>query len=169
MSATPSGGAEGPRQVGAALTQIEQYATALDNLLVTLRNLKASGLMVEGVPTEALFNFARSEISGLAQGFKTKDECQGCADCCVAPIAIVPAQGLDGGVARPLSYVLKRQRQPCGWLRGSQAGGFKCILHASKEKPFTCFSYQCASRVDLESRISNAEKGVGNTTGEGAK
>jgi len=144
-----------------SLTLSERYAEALDNLLVVMRNLKASGQMVEGVPTESLFNFAKSEINGLAQGFKTKDECKDCFLCCVAPQAIVPAQGLDGGVARPLRYTLKHRRQPCQWLRGN-GEGFKCSLHASGEKPFTCLSFQCTSRANLETLISNAEKGIAN-------
>lgn len=134
----------------------EEYASNLNNLLYTLRAMKASG-MVDGIPTMMLFNFARSEINGLAKGSQTKDECKGCADCCIKPPAIVPLQGMDGGVIRPLKYGLKYQRQPCWWLRETPEG-FKCAIHNSGEKPFTCYSFLCESREKLEENISNSEK-----------
>jgi hypothetical protein len=142
------------------MTLSEQFAGALDNLLDVLRMIKASGEMIDGVPSASLFNFAKSEINGLAQGFQTKEECKDCSDCCVAPQALVPEQGIDGGVARPLRYILKHRRQPCNWLRGSVKDGFICALHDTKQKPFTCFSFQCTSRANLEELISNAEKGI---------
>lgn len=135
----------------------EAYADALNNLLWTLKAMKASGQMVDGVPVGSLFNFARSEIFGLAQGFREKDECKGCADCCIKPQAIVPIQGIDGGVVRPLRYGLKHRRQFCWWLRQTPEG-FKCALHASGEKPFTCYAYQCESREKLEEKIAEVEQ-----------
>ena len=135
----------------------EQYADALNNLLWTLKTLKSSGEMVDGVPVSMLFESAKSEINGLAQGFREKDECKNCSDCCVKPPAIVPAQGMDGGVVRPLRYTIKHKRQPCWWLRDSK-DGFRCSLHDTGEKPYTCYSYQCISREDLEEKISNSEK-----------
>ena len=144
------------------MTLGEQYAQALDNLLNVLRMVKASGQMVDGVPSESLFNFAKSEINALFQGTKTKGECSGCSHCCIAPQAIVPLQGIDGGVIRPLQYGLKQRRQPCWWLR-QENGAFKCCLHATNEKPFTCLGYLCTSRQDLENLISNAEKGSSET------
>jgi len=148
---------------GEKMTLAEQYAQALDDLLKVLMMVKASGDMVDGMPSSGFFNFAKSEINGLAQGFQTKEECKGCADCCIAPQAIIPAQGIDGGVVRPLRYILKHRRQPCPWLRGSVKDGFKCVLHETKEKPYTCYSYQCSSRANLEAFISNAEKGTPNS------
>lgn len=149
------------------MTLSEQYSQALDNLLSVLRMLKDSGQFIDGVPTEMLFTFAKSEINGLAQGFKTKDECKSCTLplCCVAPPAIIPAQGIDGGLARPLKYVLKYRRQPCVWLRQT-AEGFKCNLHETREKPFTCLAFLCTSRDELEKTISNAEKVIVNSGGK---
>jgi hypothetical protein len=135
----------------------ETYADALNNLLWTLKTIKGSGTMVEGIPSDLYFNFAMSEIKGLLQGFQTKDECINCSDCCIKPPAIVPKKGIDGGVIRPLQYELKYRRQPCWWLRQDKEG-YKCSLHDTGEKPFTCFSFQCESRGRLEEIISNTEK-----------
>ena len=137
---------------------VEQYADALNSLLYALKAMKASGEMVDGIPVTMFFNSAKSEINGLAQGFVEKDECKGCSDCCIKPPAIVPAQGMDGGVVRPMRYAMKYRRQPCWWLRDSE-DGFKCSLHDTGEKPYTCYSYQCESREKLEENISNSEKG----------
>lgn len=136
----------------------EQYAEALNNLLYTLKLIKADGGMIEGVPAESLFQFARSEITGLSQGFRTKDECFLCNDCCIVPMAIVPLQGRDGGIIRPLRYGVKYKGQPCWWLRKDK-DDFKCTLHNSGEKPYTCFAYQCNSREELRNIIENAGKG----------
>ncbi len=141
------------------VTLSEQYAESLDNLLNVLRMVKASGQMVDGVPSESLFNFTKSEINGVAGGFRPKDECKGCSDCCVKPVAIVPLAGIDGGVKRPLQYGIKYRRQPCWWLR-QKDGNFICALHDSKQKPYTCYAYQCVSRENLEETIGNAEKGI---------
>uniref|UniRef100_A0A6M3L6G6 Uncharacterized protein n=1 Tax=viral metagenome TaxID=1070528 RepID=A0A6M3L6G6_9ZZZZ len=141
------------------MTLAEQYAQALDDLLNVLMMVKASGDMVDGMPSSGFFNFAKSEITGLAQGFQTKEECKGCSDCCVKPMAVVPLQGIDGGLIRPLRYGLKYRFQPCWWLR-QKDGAFLCALHDTKQKPFTCYSYQCSSRANLEAFISNAEKGT---------
>ena len=135
----------------------EQYADNLNNLLYTLKAMKASGEMVDGIPITMLFNFAKSEIHGLGQGFQGKEECKGCADCCIKPPALVPLQGIDGGLIRPLKYGIKYRRQPCWWLRDSSEG-FKCAIHNSGEKPFTCFAFLCESREKLEEKISNSEK-----------
>jgi len=137
----------------------EQYADALNNLLYYLKLIKADNGMIEGVPAVSYFNFAKSEINGLQQGFQTKDECVNCSDCCVLPQAIVNLQGPDGGVIRPLKYGLKHRNQPCWWLR-KNGEGYKCSLHATGEKPFTCLGYQCTSRQDLKEKIENAEKGA---------
>jgi len=120
--------------------------------------VKASGDMVDGMPSSGFFNFAKSEITGLAQGFQTKEECKGCSTpmCCIAPMAIIPAQGINGGVTRPLCYVLKYKWQPCPWLRRSDGVTFKCSLHESKEKPFTCYSYLCESPEKLKDLILKA-------------
>lgn len=144
----------------------EQYADTLNSLLWTLKAMKASGEMVDGVSVAMLFNFAKSEIFGLGQGFKEKDECKGCSDCCIKPPAIVPVQGVDGGVVRPLRYAMKYRRQPCWWLRES-VEGFRCSLHATGEKPYTCLTFQCESREKLEENISKAEKGENKTKEEG--
>lgn len=136
----------------------EQYAEALDNLLARLKMIKASGSMIDGMPTDSLFNFAKSEINSLQQGYKVKDECKNCSDCCIKPPAVVPLEGIDGGVIRPLRYGLKHLRQPCWWLRQDDEG-FKCVLFKSNERPFTCVSYTCESRAKLEEIISNSEKG----------
>jgi hypothetical protein len=140
------------------MTLSEQYADALNNLLYYLKLIKTDGGMIDGVPAESLLQFARSEITGLSQGFKTKDECLFCNDCCILPMAIVPAQGPDGGVARPLRYAVKYKEQPCWWLRKAK-DDFRCSLHATGEKPYTCFSYQCTSREELMNIIQNAGKG----------
>ena len=136
----------------------EQFAWALDNLLAVLRTMKASGSAINGISTEILFNFAKSEINGLAHGVRTKDECLNCSDCCIKPPAVIPVQGIDGGLIRPLRYGLKFSRQPCWWLR-QENGNFKCAIHASGEKPFTCLSFQCESRDKLEENISKTEGG----------
>ncbi len=137
----------------------EEYADNLNNLLYALKAMKASG-SIDGVPAVMLFNFALSEINSLSLGFREKEECKDCSDCCIKPPAVVPLQGIDGGVIRPLRYGIKYRRQPCWWLRDSPEG-FKCAIHASGEKPYTCFAFQCESREKLEEKISNSEKEVG--------
>lgn len=134
----------------------EQFAEQLQDLLYTLKLIKAGGGLIEGMPANSYFNFARSEISGLSQGFQSKDECKGCVDCCIKPQAVVPEQGPDGGLARPMRYVMKHRRQFCWWLRQTSEG-YRCVLHDTGEKTFTCYSYQCSSREDLEKKISDAE------------
>jgi hypothetical protein len=136
----------------------EQYAEKLNDLLYVLKIAKVAGGMIEGVPALSLFNFAKSEIQGLQVGFQTKDECMWCSDCCILPLAIIPLQGPDGGLIRPLKYGLKHRNQPCWWLRKTDEG-FKCALHDTKEKPYTCFAYQCESRIKLKEIMDNAEKG----------
>lgn len=140
----------------------EEFAENLNNLLATLRTMKASGSHIDGVPTEMLFNFARSEISGLRQGTQVGKECKKCvgAECCVLPPAIVPAQGLDGGVVRPLRYIATYKEQPCWWLR-QRENGFKCVLHDSGEKPFTCYAFTCGSREALRKKIREKEEDNG--------
>ncbi len=100
--------------------------------------MKFEGALIEGVPVGKLYAFAISEITGLAKGSQYKDECNGCNDCCFKPSAMVPA--LDNSKR----YRLKPAGHPCWWLKWDEA--FKCSIHATGEKPFTCFAYQCESR-----------------------
>jgi len=137
----------------------EQFAEQLQDLLYTLKLIKAGGGLIDGIPAESYFNFARSEIFGLSQGFQIKDECKECnpPPCCIAPQAIIPAQGPDGGLARPMRYVMKYRFQPCPWLRDGSKG-FKCSLHATGEKPFTCYGFLCSSPEKLKKTVEKAEK-----------
>lgn len=137
----------------------EQFAEHLQNLLYILKLIKAGAGLIDGVPAGSYFNFARSEIYALSQGLQMKDECKECLTpvCCIAPQAIVPAQGPDGGLARPLRYVLKYRNQPCWWLRDSPEG-FGCTIHSTGEKPFTCYGYVCESPEKLRESVEEAEK-----------
>lgn len=132
----------------------EQYADNLNQLLWTLKAMQGSGETVDGVKVSMLFNFAKSEINALGQGLQTKEECLDCtpALCCVLPAAIVPAQGLDGSVVRPLRYTVKYQLQPCWWLRQGPEG-FKCALFDSGERPYTCTAYLCKSKDTLKEQF----------------
>lgn len=136
----------------------EQYAENLQGLLYTLKLIKAGGGLVDGIQAGSYFNFARSEIFASSQGFQTKDECKGCNPpaCCISPQALVPAQGPDGGLARPMRYVLKYRNQPCPWLRDGTEG-FKCSIHDTSEKPFTCFQYLCTSPEELRKALEERE------------
>ena len=142
----------------------EQFAENLQDLLYNLKLIKAGGGLIDGIPAESYFNFARSEIFALSKGFITKDECKGCNPpvCCIAPQAIIPAQGPDGGLARPMRYVMKYRLQPCWWLRDG-AEGFKCVLHSTGEKPFTCYGFLCSSPEKLEASVRKAEKKIAKT------
>lgn len=139
----------------------EQFAEHLQDLLYTLKLIKAGGGLIDGIPANSYFNFAKSEIFALSQGFKIKDECKGCnpPPCCIAPQAIVPAQGPDGGLARPMRYVMKYRQQPCPWLRDT-AEGFKCTIHSTGEKPFTCYGYICDTPEKLREAVEKAEKEI---------
>lgn len=136
----------------------EQFAENLQDLLYTLKLIKAGGGLIDGIPANSYFNFAKSEIYALGEGFKIKDECKECPTpaCCISPQAIVPAQGPDGGLARPMRYVMKYRNQPCGWLRDGPEG-YKCSLHDTGEKPFTCFTYVCDTPEKLRGAVEEAE------------
>jgi len=143
----------------------EQFAEDLQNLLYHLKLIKAGGGLIDGIPANSYFNFARSEIFALSQGFRTKEECKGCLKpaCCISPQAIVPAQGPDGGLARPMRYIMKNRNQPCGWLRDGPKG-FKCVLHSTGEKPFTCLNFLCSTPEKLRRSVEKAEKVINNSS-----
>ena len=124
---------------------LNQYSRQLDDLLTTLGTMKVVGAEIEGISTAMLYSFAVSEIRGLAEGTRTKPECENCYDCCVTPSAIIPVQGIDGKLVKPRQYRFKPAGQPCWWLR-KDGETYKCSLHDSGDKPYTCYCYLCGGK-----------------------
>lgn len=123
---------------------IAEFSDRLTGLLRVLSAMRCEGQNVEGVPIGTLYAFVISEVNSLARGPQFKDECKGCFDCCFKPQIMVPEMGGNGAPSVPRRFRLKPKGHPCWWLKWDDE--FKCSIHASGEKPFTCFAYQCESR-----------------------
>jgi len=127
----------------------------LNSLLEDLKSIKMANGQVNGMPITLYFDFAKSQISGVAGGPMRNPECEGCNSCCVLPTAIVPERLQDGSLGN--KYVMKRPGQACPWLH-KNSHMTACMLDQLGKRPDLCRNFLCkGGRESFEKSFTKVE------------